>query len=63
MADRQSDEGKATIGYKEPSIVSRRRLLTLGVWALLPAIATALTSCSAPQYDPERGLFVMRPKK
>jgi hypothetical protein len=42
--------------------LSRRRLLALAGWGLLPA-AIGLASCSAPQYDPDRGLWVMRPKK
>jgi hypothetical protein len=48
---------------KESLLVSRRRLLTLGGWTLLPIATIGLTGCSAPHYDSDRGLFVLQPKK
>jgi hypothetical protein len=47
----------------EPAMTARRQFLRgLGL-ALLPATAIGFSSCTAPKYDPDRGVWVMHPKK
>jgi hypothetical protein len=53
-------DAEGTAGEAPPAW-SRRRLL-LG-WSLMAGAAAGLAACSTPRYDPDRGLFVMRPKK
>lgn len=63
MIDTQLEEaGTARLRANGPA-VSRRRLLNLIGWGLLPAAAIGLASCEAPQYDLQRGVFVMHPRK
>jgi hypothetical protein len=46
-----------------PTALARRHFLRGIGWALLPGAAIGLSSCTAPHYDRDRGVFVMRPKK
>jgi hypothetical protein len=47
----------------EPAAMGRRRFLRGIGLALLPAAAVGFSSCTAPKYDPERGVWVMHPRK
>lgn len=47
----------------QPVAFARRQLLRGIGWALLPAAAIGFSSCTAPHYDRDRGVFVMRPRK
>jgi len=47
----------------EATRIGRRYFLGGMRWALLPVAAIGLSSCTAPKYDPDRGVWVMRPKK
>ena len=59
-ADRRSEFEPTS---REPTTLSRRRLLQCFGWGLLPAAAVGLAGCEAPQYDSQRGVFVMHPRK
>jgi hypothetical protein len=63
MTDTQPEEAGVTRPRADRPAVSRRRLLNLIGWGLLPAAAIGLASCEAPQYDSQRGVFVMHPRK
>jgi hypothetical protein len=63
MIDTQLEEPGTVRPHADGPAVSRRRLLNLIGWGLLPAAAIGLASCEAPQYDTNRGVFVMHPRK
>ena len=63
MIDTQLEEAGTARPHADGPAVSRRRLLNLIGWGLLPAAAIGLVSCEAPQYDSNRGVFVMHPRK
>ena len=63
MTESPSSEAKARPERTGSTPVSRRRLLNLVGWGLLPAAAIGLAGCEAPQYDSQRGVFVMHPRK
>lgn len=63
MIDMQLEEPGVARPRADRPAVSRRRLLTLIGWGLLPAAAIGLAGCETPQYDSSRGVFVMHPRK
>jgi len=63
MNDERLAEPEIAIERDRLPRVPRRHLLTLAGLLLLPAAAVGLSSCGSPQYDPDRGVFVMRPRK
>lgn len=63
MNDERLVDSEIAIERDELRRVPRRRLLSLAGWALLPVAAIGLSSCTSPQFDRDRGVFVMRPRK
>jgi hypothetical protein len=60
-ADRDSKlESGLTIEKTAPG---RRRLLSSIGWGLLATAALSLSGCGSPQFDSDRGVLVLRPKK
>jgi hypothetical protein len=63
MAADRSIQSKTDMMPTKPAAMARRQFLRGIGLALLPVAALGFSSCTAPKYDRDRGLWVLRPKK